>query len=157
MRISDISIPDAPGAKDADLKKNLKTGGKTFRKGTIVEFIELDKDLTGLSRVIKSHPFTTNGEERWTDRVYCSVNGKLGWHNITRFTYFNNAKNLNDFDNFIKESKNEVVDAVREAQDYEEFYRIMNGRTITFSDEFTFLFKVFGKDFEKESKLSVYR
>lgn len=157
MRISDIRIPDAPGAKDADLKKPLKTGGKTFRKGTTVEFVELDKDLTGLNQVIKSHPFITNGEERWTDRIYCSVNGKWGWHNITRFTFFNTAKNLNDFDDFIREAKNEIVNAVREAQDYEEFYRIMNGRTITFSEEFIFIFKVFGKDYETESKLSVYR
>lgn len=159
MRITDIKqeIPAVPGSKPIDFTKSLKSGGKTFRKGTVVEFIELDEDLEGLNDILQSQPFTVNGEERFADRIFCVVNGKPGWHNLSRFIYFNTARNLADFDSLIKESKNEVVNAVREATGYEDFYRAINGKTVTFADEFVFVFTDFNTKVDKEHKLAVYR
>lgn len=159
MRITDIKkeIPAVPGSKPIDFTKSLKSSGKTFRKGTVVEFIELDETLEGLNDVLQSHPFTANGEERFADRIFCVVNGKAGWHNLSRFIYFNTARNLADFDAFIKESDNKVVNAVREATGYEDFYRAINGKTVTFADEFTLIFTDFNTKVDKEHKLAVYR
>lgn len=159
MRITDIKqeIPDVPGSKPIDFTKSLKSSGKTFRKGTVVEFIELDNELTELNDIMQSQPFKINGEERFADRIFCVVNGKLGWHNLSRFIYFNTARNLADFDSFIKESDNKVVNVVREATGYEDFYRAINGKTVTFADEFTFIFTDFNTKADKEHKLAVYR
>lgn len=159
MRISDIKqeIPAVPGSKPIDFTKSLKSSGKTFRKGTVVEFIELDGNLEGLNDILQSQPFTINGETHYADRIFCVVNGKPGWHNLSRFIYFNTARNLADFDSFIKESDNEVVNAVREVTGYEDFYRAINGKTITFADEFTFIFIDFNTKVDKEHKLAVYR
>lgn len=159
MRISDIKqeIPAVPGSKPIDFTKSLKSSGKTFRKGTVVEFIELDGNLEGLNDILQSQPFTINGETHYADRIFCVVNGKPGWHNLSRFIYFNTARNLADFDSFIKESDNKVVNAVREATGYEDFYRAINGKTITFADEFTFIFTDFNTKVDKEHKLAVYR
>ena len=159
MRIADVkqAIPAIPGAKPVDLTKSLKQSGKTFRKGTVVEFIELDDSLTDLNAVLESQPFEVRGETHYADRIYCSVNGKLGWHNLSRFLYFNTARNLADFDDFVKESNNNVVNTVREATSYEEFYKAINGKTITFADEFTFVFTDFNTREDKNVKLAVYR
>ena len=159
MRITDIKqeIPAVPGSKPIDFTKSLKSSGKTFRKGTVVEFIELDDKLTELNDILQSQPFTINGETHYADRVFCIVNGKPGWHNLSRFIYFNTARNLADFDSFIKESDNKVVNDVREATGYEDFYRAINGKTVTFSDEFVFVFTDFNTKVDKEYKLSVYR
>lgn len=159
MRVSDIKqkITAIPGSKAIDFTKPLKSSGKTFRLGTVVEFIELDNELTELNDVLQSHPFTANGEERFADRIFCVVNGKEGWYNLSRFIYFNTARNLADFDAFIKETDNKVVNAVREATGYEDFYRAINGKTVTFADEFTFIFTDFNTKVDKEHKLAVYR
>lgn len=159
MRISDIKqeIPAVPGSKPIDFTKPLKVSGKTFRRGTVVEFIELDDKLTGLNDILQSQPFTINGETHYADRIFCVVNGKPGWHNLSRFIYFNTARNLSDFDSFIKESDNKVVNAVREVAGYEDFYRAINGKTVTFADEFTFIFTDFNTKVDKEHKLAVYR
>lgn len=159
MRITDIKqeIPAVPGSKPIDFTKSLKISGKTFRKGTVVEFIELDDKLTDLNDILQSQPFTINGETHYADRIFCVVNGKAGWHNLSRFIYFNTARNLADFDSFIKESDNKVVNAVREATGYEDFYRAINGKTITFADEFTFIFTDFNTKVDKDHKLAVYR
>lgn len=159
MRITDIKqeIPVVQGSKPIDLTKSLKNSGKTFRKGTVVEFIELDDQLTGLNDILQSQPFTINGDTHYADRIFCVVNGKPGWHNLSRFIYFNTARNLADFDSFIKESENEVINAVREATGYEDFYRAINGKTVTFADEFTFIFTDFNTKTDKEHKLAVYR
>lgn len=159
MRISDIKqeIPAVPGSKPIDFTKSLKSSGKTFRKGTVVEFIELDGNLEGLNDILQSQPFTINGETHYADRIFCVVNGKPGWHNLSRFIYFNTARNLADFDSFIKESDNKVVNAVREVTSYEDFYKTVNGKTVTFADEFTFLFTDFNTKVDKEHKLAVYR
>lgn len=159
MRITDIKqeIPAIPGSKPIDFTKPLKVSGKTFRKGTVVEFIELDETLEGLNDVLQSQPFTVNGETHYADRIFCVVNGKPGWHNLSRFIYFNTARNLADFDSFIKDSENKVVNAVREATGYEDFYRAINGKTVTFTDEFTLIFTDFNTKVDKEHKLAVYR
>ena len=159
MRVSDIkkAIPSITGSKPIDFTKPLKSSGKTFRKCTVVELIELDDELTELNDILQSQPFTVNGEERFADRIFCVVNGKPGWHNLSRFIYFNTARNLADFDSFIKESDNKVVNTVREATGYEDFYRAINGKTITFADEFTFIFTDFNTKVDKEHKLAVYR
>lgn len=159
MRITDIKqeIPAVQGSKPIDFTKSLKSSGKTFRKGTVVEFIELDDQLTGLNDILQSQPFTINGDTHYADRIFCIVNGKPGWHNLSRFIYFNTARNLADFDSFIKESKNEVVNTVREVTGYEDFYRAINGKTVTFADEFTFVFTDFNTKVDKECKLAVYR
>lgn len=159
MRITDIKqeIPAVPGSKPIDFTKSLKNSGKTFRKGTVVEFIELDETLEGLNDVLQSQPFIVNGETHYADRIFCVVNGKPGWNNLSRFIYFNTARNLADFDSFIKESENEVVNTVREATGYEDFYRAINGKTVTFADEFTFIFTDFNTKVDKEHKLAVYR
>lgn len=159
MRITDIKqeIPAVPGSKAIDFTKPLKSSGKTFRLGTVVEFIELDETLEGLNDVLQSQPFTVNGETHYADRIFCVVNGKAGWHNLSRFIYFNTARNLADFDAFIKESDNKVVNDVREATGYEDFYRAINGKTVTFADEFTFIFTDFNTKVDKEHKLAVYR
>lgn len=159
MRITDIKqeIPAVPGSKPIDFTKPLKSSGKTFRKGTVVEFIELDENLEGLNDVLQSQPFTVNGEMHYADRIFCVVNGKTGWHNLSRFIFFNTARNLTDFDSFIKESDNKIVNAVREATGYEDFYRAINGKTITFTDEFTLRFTDFNTKVDKEHKLAIYR
>lgn len=159
MRITDIKqeIPTVPGSKPIDFTKSLKSSGKTFRKDTVVEFIELDDNLEGLNDLLQSQPFSINGETHYADRVFCVVNGKPGWHNLSRFIYFNTARNLADFDSFIKESDNKVVNAVREVTGYEDFYRAINGKTITFADEFKFIFTDFNTKVDKEHKLAVYR
>lgn len=159
MRITDIKqeIPAVPGSMPIDFTKPLKVSGKTFRKGTVVEFIELDDKLTELNDILQSQPFTINGETHYADRIFCIVNGKPGWHNLSRFIYFNTARNLADFDSFIKESDNKVVNDVREATGYEDFYRAINGKTVTFADEFTFIFTDFNTKVDKEYKLAVYR
>lgn len=159
MRITDIKqeIPAVPGSKAIDFTKPLKSSGKTFRLGTVVEFIELDETLEGLNDVLQSQPFTVNGETHYADRIFCVVNGKAGWHNLSRFIYFNTARNLADFDSFIKESDNKVVNDVREATGYEDFYRAINGKTVTFADEFTFIFTDFNTKVDKNHKLAVYR
>lgn len=158
MRITDIKqeIPAVPGSMPIDFTKPLKVSGKTFRLGTIVEFIELDDNLTGLNDVLQSQPFTINGETHYADRILCVVNGKIGWHNLSRFIYFNTARNLADFDSFIKESENEVVNTVREATGYEDFYRAINGKTVTFTHDFKFIFTDFNTKVDKEYKLAVY-
>lgn len=158
MRITDIKqeIPAVPGSKPIDFTKSLKSSGKTFRKGTVVEFIELDETLEGLNDVLQSQPFTVNGETHYADRIFCVVNGKAGWNNLSRFIYFNTARNLADFDAFIKESDNKVVNDVREATGYEDFYRAINGKTVTFADEFTFIFTDFNTKVDKNHKLAVY-
>ena len=159
MRITDIKqeIPAVPGSMPIDFTKSLKSSGKTFRKGTVVEFIELDDKLTELNDILQSQPFTINGETHYADRIFCVVNGKPGWHNLSRFIYFNTARNLADFDSFIKESDNKVVNDVREATGYEDFYRAINGKTVTFADEFVFVFTEFNTKVDKEYKLAVYR
>lgn len=159
MRITDIKqeIPAVPGSKAIDFTKPLKSSGKTFRLGTVVEFIELDETLEGLNDVLQSQPFTVNGETHYADRIFCVINGKAGWHNLSRFIYFNTARNLADFDAFIKESDNKVVNSVREATGYEDFYRAINGKTVTFADEFTLIFTDFNTKVDKEHKLAVYR
>lgn len=159
MRITDIKqeIPAVQGSMPIDFTKPLKVSGKTFRKGTVVEFIELDDKLTELNDILQSQPFTINGETHYADRIFCVVNGKPGWHNLSRFLYFNTARNLSDFDSFIKESNNKVVNDVREATGYEDFYRTINGKTVTFADEFTFIFTEFNTKVDKEYKLAVYR
>ena len=159
MRITDIKqeIPAVPGSKAIDFTKPLKSSGKTFRLGTVVEFIELDETLEGLNDVLQSQPFTVNGETHYADRIFCVINGKAGWHNLSRFIYFNTARNLADFDAFIKESDNKVVNDVREATGYEDFYRAINGKTVTFADEFTLIFVDFNTKVDKEHKLAVYR
>jgi hypothetical protein len=159
MRITDIKqeIPAVPGSKPIDFTKPLKASGKTFRQGTVVEFIELDDTLAELNEVLQSQPFTINGETHYSDRIFCVVNGKAGWYNLSRFVYFNTARNTVDFDAFIKESDNKVVNAVREATGYEDFYKAVNGRTVTFADEFTFIFTDFNTKVDKEYKLAVYR
>lgn len=158
MKLNDFtSIPEVAGSKPLDFTKPLKQSGKTFRKGTVVDFIELPDDLDGLNKVMTSQPFESRGEVHYADRIYCQVNGVLGWHNLSKFIYFNTARNLTDFDAFISETENEVVNEIRNATGYKDFYKAINGKKIVFADEFKFVFFDYNSQTDKEIKLAVYR
>lgn len=155
MRLNKAEAPKVDGAKEIDLKKELRKSGKTFRAGTVVEFFELDDD-TNLNDLMQSHPFESDGQTQYSDKVLCTVNGKIGWHNISKFTYFNRARNTHDFDAYIQESSNNIIDAIRKAITPMEFYQALAGKQIVFNDEFTFVFTDFKTQQDREHKLAVY-